>query len=137
MIRLSMFPFITVNVMNSYVDHVCISEDNISSPKVNGPSPLYIPCPNIYPIVVPKLIIYVKISHFVIVFCMYFMRRYFNISTLSVSKLKHSISFMIHFNYSEIILSYCTVLVLYTLAAIILGHFGYPCRTSSFVIPLT
>ena len=40
-----MFPWITVHVMNAYVDNVCIREDDTTIPKENVPSPLPVPYP--------------------------------------------------------------------------------------------
>ena len=54
--------------MNSYVDNVCIFEYDTNIPKENGPPLLPVPYPDIYPIVVPKLIIYVNTSHFILLF---------------------------------------------------------------------
>ena len=57
-----------MHVMNVYIDHICITEDDTNTPKENVPSPLTFPYPKICPIVVPKLINYVNTYHFIIVF---------------------------------------------------------------------
>ena len=63
-----MFPWSTVNVMNAYVDNVLIYEYEKNSPKENVPPSISIPDPKIYPIVVPKIISYTSISHFIVLF---------------------------------------------------------------------
>ena len=63
-----MFPCITVHVMNSYVDNLCIREDDTNSPKENLPPPLPLFYPQIYPIIVPGIISYANTSHFIIIF---------------------------------------------------------------------
>ena len=63
-----MFPWITVHVMNAYVDNVWICEDDNNSPKENVPPPLPLPYPKIYPIIVPGLISYANTSNFIIVY---------------------------------------------------------------------
>ena len=54
--------------MNAYVDNVCICDDDSNSPKENVPPPLPLPHPKIDPIIVPGIIRYANISHFIIVF---------------------------------------------------------------------
>ena len=51
-----MFTWSTLHVMNSYVDNICSIEDETNIPKENVPPPILVPYPNIYPIVVSKLI---------------------------------------------------------------------------------
>ena len=63
-----MFHWSNFNVMNECVYILCISEDGTNSPKEKGPLWIYVPYPKIYPILVPKLIIYFRISHFIILF---------------------------------------------------------------------
>ena len=65
--RKSMFPWIAEHVMNVYVDNVCIREDDNNSPRENVPPPLPLSYPKIYPIIVPEIISYANISHFIIV----------------------------------------------------------------------
>ena len=63
-----MFTWSTVHVMNACVDNVYICDDDTNRPKENVPPPLRVPYPNIYPIVVSKIIRYDNTFHFIIVF---------------------------------------------------------------------
>ena len=63
-----MFTCITMNVMNEFLDNICIHEADINIPKENIPPPLPVTFPKIYPIVVPKSIRYANNSYFIIVF---------------------------------------------------------------------
>ena len=63
-----MFPWSIVHVINAYVDHLCIHEDDTNIPKENLPPPPPVPYHQTYPILVPNLIRYVNTSHLVIVF---------------------------------------------------------------------
>ena len=63
-----MFPWITVHVMNAYVDNICIREDDNNIPTENIPPTLPLHTPKIYPIIVPGIINYANTSHFIIVF---------------------------------------------------------------------
>ena len=63
-----MFPWSKVHVINAYVDNVYIRDDDTNIPKENLPPPLPVPYSKIFPIVVPKIIIYANTSHFMIVF---------------------------------------------------------------------
>ena len=63
-----MFYWSIMSVMNAYVDHVCIREDEKNSPKENVPPPLPLPYPKIYPIIVPGIIRYANTYHFILVF---------------------------------------------------------------------
>ena len=63
-----MFPWSTANVMNAYVDNVCICEYDNNIPKENVPPPLPLHYPKIYPIIVPVIISYANTLHFIIVF---------------------------------------------------------------------
>ena len=63
-----MFPWSTVHVMNAYVDHGCICEDDTDIPKENVPPPLPVIYPKKYPTMVNWLIGYTNTSHFIILF---------------------------------------------------------------------
>ena len=63
-----MFTLSAVHVINEYVDKVCIHEDEKNTPKENPPPKIPLPYPKIYPIIVPGIISYANISHFIIVF---------------------------------------------------------------------
>ena len=63
-----MFPWSTVHVMNSYVDNVCIHENDKNIPQKNVPTPLPLPYNKIYPRIVPGIISYANTSHVIIVF---------------------------------------------------------------------
>ena len=131
-----MFPWINVHIINSYVDKICIHEDDTNSSKDNLPPPLPVPYPKIYPKVVPKNISYSKTSHFVILFVDVVHVQESKIVTLPVSTSKHSLSFTTHFNSSEAIMMQWKVLMSYTLASTSLVNFGPPFITYAFVFPL-
>ena len=52
--------------MNAYVDNVCILKYDTNRPKENVPPPLPVPYPNIYTIVVPKIISYANTYHLIL-----------------------------------------------------------------------
>ena len=120
-----------INSMNQFIYNLCVSEYCTNILKENVPPLLYVPYPNIYHIVVPKLIIYANISHFVILFFDVVHAYVYHFSAFPVSTLKHSFSFMTHFNSSETILMQWTGLVSYTLAPISLVFFESSFRTCS------
>ena len=70
-----MFPWITVHVMNAYIDNVRISEDDNNTQKENLRPPLPLPYPKIYHLIVPGIISYANTSNFIIVFLVQLMRR--------------------------------------------------------------
>ena len=59
-----MFTCITVHVMNAYLLHVFICEDDTNGPKESVPPPLTVTYPQIYTIVCPKIISYANTSYF-------------------------------------------------------------------------
>ena len=63
-----MFPWSNKNVMNTFVHIVLITEDDINISKENVSPPLPVLHPEIYSIVVTKIIRYSNTSHFIIVF---------------------------------------------------------------------
>ena len=131
-----MFPCSNIHVMNAYVYNLCIREYVNNSPKENVQPPLPLPCPKIYPIIVPGLISYSNTSYFIIVLFDTFHVQESQFLALPISTSKHSLSFTTHFNSSETIMMQCIGLVSYILASIRLIHFGSPSKTAYFDVPL-
>ena len=63
-----MFSWSTVHLMSSYVDNVCICEDENNIPKDNLPLQLPLTYTKIHPKIVPGIISYANTPQFIIVF---------------------------------------------------------------------
>ena len=64
----SMFTWSDLNVMNTYVDNICIYYDDTNTQEENLPPQLPFPCTKIYSVIIPGIIIYVNTSQFIILF---------------------------------------------------------------------
>ena len=134
--RYSILTYSNVNVMNSYVDNVCISEDESDNPKENAPPTLPFPYSSIYPVIFCGLISYVNTYHFIILFFYVVHAWQYLKKNLPVSKLKPYLYSTSHFNSSATTLMQWTGLVPYKTASIGLVKIGSLYGTSGFTDPL-
>ena len=68
MMRSYMFSWITMHFVSSYLESFCIFDDKPNSSKENAPPPHFVNDPKIYPIVVSKMISYVRLYCLNIIF---------------------------------------------------------------------